>query len=93
MKAMTVGELKTHFSKVLEEVKQGNKVDILYGRTKKPVATLSPYREERTGRRKLGILEGIATFEEVGDGKITLEEFFGEDFKNKLKTEIFISTE
>jgi PIN domain nuclease of toxin-antitoxin system len=36
MKAMAVGELKTHFSKILEEVKQGQKVGILYGRVKKP---------------------------------------------------------
>lgn len=79
MKALTVGEFKARFSEVLEEVKQGRKVDILYGRAKKPIATLAPYKDEKSGRRKIGILDGIASFEMVGDGKITLEEFLGEE--------------
>jgi antitoxin (DNA-binding transcriptional repressor) of toxin-antitoxin stability system len=69
MKAMPVGEVKTHFSEVLEEVKQGNRIGILYGRTKKPVAMIVPYIEEKVSRRKIGIL----------DGKIKIK--FGDDFE------------
>jgi hypothetical protein len=32
MKAMPVGEVKTHFSEVLEEVQQGNRIGILDGK-------------------------------------------------------------
>ena len=77
MEAMAVGELKTNFSEVLEKVKQGQKVGILYGRAKKPVAMIVPYQEEKKGKRKIGILDGIATVKIIGDGKISEEEFLG----------------
>jgi len=77
MKEMAVGEVKAHFSAVLEEVQQGQKVGILYGRAKKPVAMIVPYQEEQKGERKIGILDGKATFKTIGDGKISEEEFLG----------------
>ena len=77
MKTMAVGELKAQFSKVLEDVKQGKKVGILYGRVKKPVAMIVPYQEEKKPARKIGILDGKATVHISGDGKITEEEFLG----------------
>jgi len=75
-KEMAVGEIKARFSAVLEEVKQGQKVDILYGRKKKPVATIIPYREEAKGERKIGILDGKAKFEFRDDFEMTAEELF-----------------
>lgn len=73
---MTVGDFKAHFSQVLESVLQGEEVEILYGRGKKPVACLSPIQRVKPPR-KIGSLEGIASFTEVGDGKISMEEFLG----------------
>ena len=35
MKTLAVGELKTHFSEVLEEVKTGAEIIITYGRKRK----------------------------------------------------------
>ncbi|MDR1986521.1 MAG: prevent-host-death protein [Treponema sp.] len=61
MKAMPVGELKTHFSEVLETVKRGNKIGILFGRTKRPIAMIVPYVEEKVINRKIGILDGKIT--------------------------------
>jgi antitoxin (DNA-binding transcriptional repressor) of toxin-antitoxin stability system len=61
MKAMPVGELKTHFSEVLEAVKQGNRIGILYGRTKRPIAMIVPYVEEKVMNRNIGILDGKMT--------------------------------
>ena len=75
MKTMAVGELKTNFSEVLEKVKQGEKVGILYGRAKKPVAMIVPYREEKRPVRKIGVLEGKATVEFTDRWKMTEEEF------------------
>jgi len=77
MKALAVGELKAQFSEVLDEVKKGRKVGILYGRAKKPVAMIVPYNEGKTSRRKIGILDGKATIKIIGDGKITEDEFLG----------------
>jgi len=77
MKAMAVGELKTHFSEILEEVRRGKKVGILYGRVKKPVAMIVPYSEEKKPVRKIGILDGKAVFRINGNGKISEEEFLG----------------
>jgi antitoxin (DNA-binding transcriptional repressor) of toxin-antitoxin stability system len=74
MKAMPVGKLKTHFSKILAEVKQGNKVGILYGRTKEPVAMIVPYAEEKATERKIGILDGKIKIVFKDDFEMTTEE-------------------
>jgi antitoxin (DNA-binding transcriptional repressor) of toxin-antitoxin stability system len=74
MKAMPVGEVKAHFSEVLEEVKQGNKIGILYGRTKKPVAMIVPYLEEKVSRQKVGILDGKIKIKFMDDFEMTTEE-------------------
>ena len=75
VEAMTVGELKANFSQVLREVQQGEKVDILYGRGKKPVARIVPIKEVLPPRR-IGILEGKATFTIGDDFKFKSEEEF-----------------
>jgi len=36
-----------------------------------------PYIEEKKAERKIGILDGKVSFKEIGDGKITMEEFWG----------------
>jgi antitoxin (DNA-binding transcriptional repressor) of toxin-antitoxin stability system len=74
MKAMPVGEVKRHFSEVLEEVKQGNRVGILFGRAKKPVAMIVPYIGEKTIKRKIGILDGKIKIEFKDNFEMTIEE-------------------
>jgi len=83
MKSMAVGEIKTHFSQILGEVKHGKKVGILFGRAKKPVAMIVPYMEEKKGERKIGILNGKAKIEFMNDFKMTTEELCGLDNKRK----------
>jgi prevent-host-death family protein len=73
LKAMTVGDFKAHFSEVLDEVKNGEEIEILYGRAKKPVAKLVPLRTPRK-KRLLGALQGRVQFEIGGDWKMTPEE-------------------
>ncbi len=84
MKAMTVGDLKTQFSKVLDEVQDGEDIQVLYGRVKKPVAVLTRYesfcensKTHIPKKRKLGLYANKASFSEVGNSKITTEEFLG----------------
>ena len=76
MEALSVAELKTHFSEVLLLVKNGENVKILYGKSKKPIAMIVPIESSNVPRR-IGILEGTANFKEMGDGKISEEEFLG----------------
>jgi len=74
MKALTVAQVKTHFSDVLVCVKNGENVKILYGKSKKPFAMIIPM-ENLDISRKIGVLDGKATFKQKGDGKITEKEF------------------
>ncbi|MCL2800346.1 MAG: prevent-host-death protein [Treponema sp.] len=74
MKAMTVGEVKTHFSEILEEVKLGKKVGILYGRRKKPVAMIVPFNEKKQTERKIGILDGKVSIKFKDNFEMTTEE-------------------
>ena len=73
----TVGDFKARFSDLLDSVMQGNEVEILYGRAKKPVAKVSKIQEKQ--KRVIGTLDGIASFCEVDGGKISMEEFLGMD--------------
>ncbi len=68
MKTMAVGELKAHFSEVLEEVKRGQPVAIGYGRRKTKVAVIVPYDQYAAGAtRHLGVMEKRANYT-VKDG-------------------------
>ena len=71
---MAVGELKTHFSEVLNEVRRGKKVEILYGRAKEPVAMIIPFNEKKKGERTIGILDGKTKIEFSENFEITTEE-------------------
>ena len=78
MNAMTVGELKANFSEVLDCVQQGQTVQVLYGRAKKPVAIISPVAEESPAYRSMGPLKGKAKFCFAEDFKFaSTEEFLG----------------
>lgn len=76
MRALTVAEIKTQFSQVLVQVRNGENFKILYGKAKKPVAMIVPIEKAETPR-KIGILDGKASFIVNGNGKISEEEFLG----------------
>ncbi|WP_426667326.1 type II toxin-antitoxin system Phd/YefM family antitoxin [Mucilaginibacter sp. McL0603] len=77
MKTMTVGEFKTHFSDVIEQVKSGEKIAVTFGKKKQVVGYFLPELPEPKGKRKLGILEGKASVDFHSNFKITEEEFLG----------------
>ncbi|MBL7077155.1 MAG: type II toxin-antitoxin system prevent-host-death family antitoxin [Kiritimatiellae bacterium] len=63
MKTMAVGELKTHFSEVLDEVKHGHPIAIGYGKRKTKVAVIVPYEQyKRDAKRHLIAEEDRATY-------------------------------
>jgi len=74
MKTMTVGEIKTNFSQILEDEKHGKKVGILYGRKKKPIAMIVPYNDEKKSERKIGILDGKVSINFKENFDMTTEE-------------------
>ena len=74
---MTVADFKSKFSEVISMVANGESIQILYGRTRRPIAVLSPCNSDTEGKRIIGTFDGIASFSEVDEGEITEEEFLG----------------
>ena len=77
MEQMTVADFKSRFSEVITMVANGKSIQILYGRTRRPVAILSPCDAGADVKRTIGTFDGIASFSEVDDGKINEEVFLG----------------
>ena len=77
MKSMPVGELKTHFSQVIDEVKGGEEVVITYGKKRENVAVIIPYSAYKTTHAvKLGLLKDKKLF--IADGfAMTEDELLG----------------
>lgn len=74
MKIYTVGELKAKFSEVLNMVQEGEEIAIAYGKKKEIVAHIVP-KKLKSGKRKLGLLKGKASFKIHSNWKINDEEF------------------
>ncbi len=74
---MTVGELKARFSEVLEEVQQGETIEIVFGRAKKPVALLTPIQSPVKKLRILGALSHMGPVHIADDFRMSDEELFG----------------
>ncbi len=77
MKQMTVGEFKTHFSEVIEQVKSGEKIAVTFGKKKEVVGYFLPEIPGKPAKRKLGIMEGKASVVFQPDFKITDDELLG----------------
>lgn len=76
MNQLTVGQFKAKFSQVLGRVLHGESVGITYGKNKKKVAALVPYKNFlKQTKFKLGLLEGKASFKLHSNFKMTDEEF------------------
>lgn len=75
MKTMSVGHFKTQFSKVLQRLKEGQKVMVTYGKKKEVVGYFIPPPLNRDQDRQLGLMEGKASAVFLDDFKITEEEF------------------
>ena len=76
MKSLHVGELKSRFSDILEEVKHGEEVIIAFGKKKVPIAVIIPFKQYSASKRKLGLLKGKASFKLGSAFKISDKELF-----------------
>lgn len=66
---MSVGEFKTNFSQVIEEVKAGEKIAVTFGKKKQIIGYFLPENMNDKPKRKIGILAGKS------------EVIFGDDFE------------
>jgi len=74
---ITAEEFKTHFEEILEEVQGGLGFAIAYGKKKELIGYFLPPSQFIKPKRKLGLLEGIATVNFNADFEMTDEELFG----------------
>ncbi len=74
MKTMTVGEFKSQFSQVVEEIKRGGKIAITFGRKKEVIGYFSSEIQQKP-KRVLGILKEKATVSFNEDFKMTEDDF------------------
>ncbi|OQA72050.1 MAG: hypothetical protein BWY33_01904 [Candidatus Dependentiae bacterium ADurb.Bin246] len=76
MKTLQVGEFKSHFSEVIENIKKGEEVAISFGKKKEKIAVLVPYSKYmKKVSRKIGLLENKASFTLSSDFKVSDETF------------------
>ena len=76
MKSFPVGEFKTHFSEIIEQVRLGEEVIITYGKKKENVAVLIPYSAYKTRKIQLGLLQN-KTLKIHDDFEMTEEALLG----------------
>lgn len=77
MRTMTVGDLKAHFSEVIQDVKSGEEIAVAFGKKKEIVAYLIPKEARTPAKRQLGILQGKGKVTFATDFKLTDDEFLG----------------
>lgn len=74
MKTISVGEFKARMSFFIGKILKGEEFIISYGRKKNKIFKVSPVREEKPFKRKLGILEGKVTVTFSDDWEMSEEE-------------------
>ncbi len=77
MKTLAVGEFKTHFSEIIDDVRAGEEIVITYGKKREQVAVVIPFPTyKKRNKIKLGLLQDkkIAIKD---DFKMTEEELLG----------------
>ena len=77
MFTMPVAELKAKFSQVLATVRDGQRIGILYGKAREPVAMIVPYEPEVLPERDIGFLDGKVRIEFMDDFDMTESELLG----------------
>ena len=76
MKTLQVGEFKSKFSKILQDVRHGEEIAVTYGKKKEKIAILVSFdKYKKKKKRRLGLLKNKASFEikdnfEMSDNEI-----------------------
>lgn len=72
---MSVGEFKTKFSEVIQQVKAGEKIAVTFGKKKQVIGYFMPETAPAKPKRKLGILAGKSEVIFKDDFEMSDEEF------------------
>ncbi len=76
MKSYQIGEFKANLSQIIEEVQNGETIELVKGKKKVPIAHISaPTGKKPKKKRKLGAWEGKVKYVFADDFKMTEEEF------------------
>ncbi len=77
MKTLPVGEFKTHFSEVIDDVRAGEEIIITYGKKREQVAVVIPYTSyKKRNQIRLGLLKD-KNYKINDDFEMTEEELLG----------------
>ena len=79
MITMPVAKLKAQFSKVLAAVRRGERIGVLYGKAKEPVAMIVPCEPVVSPGREVRFLDGKVRIEFMDDFEMTEDELLGID--------------
>jgi len=74
MKTLTVGKLKSQFSSIVKDLRNGKEITIEYGKNHQKLGVIIPYSKYKMKKRKIGILDGKASFKIKDNFKMTTEE-------------------
>lgn len=77
MITIPVAELKAQFPEVLAAVRAGERVGVLYGKSREPVAMIVPYEPVDLPERDVGFLDGKVRIVFLNDCDMTEEELLG----------------
>ena len=76
MKTMTVGEFKTHFSEVIEQVKKGEEIAVTYGKKKEIIGYFKPEVKVIKRERSIGLFDKMEGYFMADNFCETTEEEF-----------------
>ena len=74
MTGVSVEEVEADLSSVLARVRRGERICLLDGRAKEPIAMIVPYVPRPAGKREIGALDGKATIEFAEDYEMSEDE-------------------
>ena len=78
IKTLTVGNLKTHFSETLNDIRNGEEYIVEYGKKHEKVAVIIPYSKYKNENKlKLGLLKNKGKVSMKKNFKISEKEFLG----------------
>ena len=76
MKTLTVGEFKAQFSSVIEMIKQGEEVEVTFGKHKEVIGIFKPKEKKKDTRVKVGLLKNTKGYRMAKDfNETTFEDF------------------
>ena len=74
MTGMSVEDVESDLSWVLARVRRGERICLLDGRSKDPIAMIVPYARRPASKREIGALDGKATIEFAEDYEMSEDE-------------------